>query len=170
MRNDIQVNIYNVDPKPDYSSELYDALRSHLNVRIRSFVAGEPFIEYVHTHGVSCRQIHVAVVAFQHTSAVEYVMNGLEILEFLRRVAPSVRVIMVGSQEDLEFGVQASKNGAAGVVMYTQCTSLQLSSLVLRIVSPLRIAIRKRQVVAIIIQLLLSISIFGISLFYILYQ
>lgn len=170
MKNDIQVNIYIVDPRPDYSSELSHALSSHLDVKMRSFVAGEQFIEYVHTHGVQQRQIHIAVVAFQHTSAVEYVMNGLEILELLQRVAPSVRVIMVGNQEDLEFGAQARQSGAEAVVMYTQCTSLQLSSLVLRIVSPLRSAIRRKQFIAVTIQLLVSVTIFGVCLFYILYQ
>lgn len=167
MESDIQVNIYSVDPRPDYASELHDALRSHLNVRMRSFVAGEQFIEYVCTHGVPRGQIHIAVVAFQHTSAVEYVMNGLEILELLQRMAPSIKVIMVGTQEDLEFGAHARQSGAEAVVMYTQCTSLQLSALVLRIVGPLRASIRGRQFASVAVYLLLSVSIFSVCLYYV---
>lgn len=167
MKSDIQVNIYIVDSKPDYSDELGNALQSHLNVKLHRFMTGEQFLEYVHAHGVPIRQVHVAVVAFRHASAVDYVMNGLEVLEVVQRIAPSVRVVMVGEQEDLEFGAQARSNGAGAIVMYTQCTSLQLSALVLRIVSPLRKSIRKKQLTLVSLELLVSVAILSVCIFFI---
>ena len=164
MKRDVPVNIYIVDSISTYERGLYSTLSPYLNISVRRFLTGELFIEYMKEHGVPSRRVHIAIVAFQHVSALEYVMNGLEILEVAKRVSPRINVIMVGQQEDLEFGVQAHSAGAFGVVRYTQCTSLQLFVLILRIVGPLRKEIRVKQLVSIVLELAISVAILGVCL------
>ena len=76
MKRDVPVNIYIVDSISTYERELYSTLSPYLNISVRRFLTGELFIEYMKEHGVPSRRVHIAIVAFQHVSALEYVMNG----------------------------------------------------------------------------------------------
>ena len=155
---DVGVELHIVDTNPDYYLPLQHLLCESLNVRIHRFDSGEQYVEYLNAHTFLHRRIYMALVAYQFDSPDCNVMNGLEILDSISRLAPTVIPIMLAKDNELEFSTSAISSGAYAVIPRSSIMAMQIMGVILQKTSQQRIAIRKRQ-------LRIAIYAFAVGLF-----
>lgn len=104
--------IFVVDDDELYASMLRDFLARDPQNDVRAFNTGEDCVkELLHT------QPHVIVLDFFLNSVFKDALNGLQILEVIRKLNKDVHVIMLSSQERYGLALQTIQHGAERYVI-----------------------------------------------------
>lgn len=143
--HDVVTSVFLVDSEPGYMHLLGNRLRTQVHVQLQEFTSGEDLFGYLEHDDLSTNEIYIAVVGFHLASVFDNALNGLEVAETLQNAYPSVSVVMLAEEEELELTSAAVNRGAKVVVVRGEGVELQLASLVLRIQAKQRIAIRTQQ-------------------------
>lgn len=143
--HDVVTNVFLVDSEPGYMHLLGNRLRTQVHVQLQEFTSGEDLFDYLEHDDLSINEVYIAVVGFQLASVFDNALNGLEVAETLQNAYPSIAVVMLANEEELELTAAAVNRGAKSVVVRGEGVELQLASLVLRVQAGQRIAIRTQQ-------------------------
>ena len=110
---------------------------------------------------VASNQMHIALVAYQFMAQT---LNGLEVLESIRRASPHVMVVMLANENEVEYSALAIAEGAWAVVPRSSTMVIQITSVILRYSSTTRVAIRRLQLLKLLIALCVGVVLFCIIL------
>ena len=109
-------------------------------------------------------QMHIALVAYQFMAQTHMTLNGLEVLESIRRASPHVMVVMLANENEVEYSALAIAERAWAVVPRSSTMVIQITSVILRYSSTTRVAIRRLQLLKLLIALCVGIVLFCIIL------
>jgi hypothetical protein len=162
--NDILVNLYVVDSRPTYLTELMQTLSPSLRCRVVQYGGGEQLVSALPDMEFSPYQMHIALVAYQFMAQTHMTLNGLEVLESIRRASPHVMVVMLANGNEVEYSALAVAEGALAVVPRSSTMVIQITSVILRYTSTARVAIRRLQLLKLLIALCVGVVLFCIAL------
>lgn len=104
--------IFVVDDDEMYSSMLHDHLAKNADYDVRAFATGEDCVKaLLHV------KPDVIVLDFYLNSVYKDAMNGLQILDVIRKLDKDVHVIMLSSQERYGLALQTIQHGAVRYVI-----------------------------------------------------
>lgn len=162
--NDILVNLYVVDSRPTYLTELMQTLSPSLRCRVVQYGGGEQLVSALPDMEFSPYQMHIALVAYQFMAQTHMTLNGLEVLESIRRASPHVMVVMLANENEVEYSALAVAEGALAVVPRSSTMVIQITSVILRYTSTTRVTIRRLQLLRLLIALCVVVVLFCIIL------
>ena len=161
---DILVNLYVVDSSPTYLAELMQTLSPSLRCRVVQYGGGEQLVSSLPDMEFASNQMHIALVAYQFMAQTHMTLNGLEVLESIRRASPHVMVVMLANENEVEYSALAIAEGAWAVVPRSSTMVIQITSVILRYSSTMRVAIRRLQLLKLLIALCVGVVLFCIIL------
>jgi len=161
---DILVNLYVVDSSPTYLAELMQTLSPSLRCRVVQYGGGEQLVSSLPDMEFASNQMHIALVAYQFMAQTHMTLNGLEVLESIRRASPHVMVVMLANENEVEYSALAIAEGAWAVVPRLSTMVIQITSVILRYSSTTRVAIRRLQLLKLLIALCVGVVLFCIIL------
>lgn len=161
---DILVNLYVVDSSPTYLAELMQTLSPSLRCRVVQYGGGEQLVSSLPDMEFASNQMHIALVAYQFMAQTHMTLNGLEVLESIRRASPRVMVVMLANENEVEYSALAIAEGAWAVVPRSSTMVIQITSVILRYSSTTRVAIRRLQLLKLLIALCVGVVLFCIIL------
>ncbi len=161
---DILVNLYVVDSSPTYLAELMQTLSPSLRCRVVQYGGGEQLVSSLPDMEFASNQMHIALVAYQFMAQTHMTLNGLEVLESIRRALPHVMVVMLANENEVEYSALAIAEGAWAVVPRSSTMVIQITSVILRYSSTTRVAIRRLQLLKLLIALCVGVVLFCIIL------
>lgn len=161
---DIVLNLYVVDAtRHQYLPKLLETLQQHFNLRHTVFDTAELLLHAMEGFKPKRQEFHVAVVAYQPSRTTQNVMNGLDLLEGLRRANIELMPVMLAEAGELEFNASARGLGAMAVVTRGETLNHQLLSVLLRYTSGQRVKIVRRQLISNLTYFILLLVVFGLS-------
>jgi len=124
-----RIAIYIVDYSIEWSNTLYNGIECSEPFTIKKFSTGEEFINFLNGSKLSQRITHVALIGYTFYDAKnQTIMNGIEILESLKKVKPFVNAIMLANNDELEYGGYVKKLGAVAVVTKDESSLLRINN------------------------------------------
>lgn len=140
-----KIAIYIVDYSIEWSDILFKGLECSEPFYIKKFANGEEFINFLETEKLSKRITHVALIGYTfYDEKNQTLMNGIEILECLKKIKPFVNAIMLANEEEQEYGGYVKKLGAAAVINKDDSALLRINSQIALLYSKQALAQRKR--------------------------
>ena len=158
------MNLYVVDSNPTYLTELMQTLSPSLRCRVMQYGGGEQLVSELPDMEFPPNQMHIALVAYQFMAQTHMTLNGLEVLESIQRASPHVMVVMLANGNEVEYSVLAVAEGALAVVPRSSTMVIQITSVILRYTSTARVAIRRLQLLKLLIALCVGVVLFCIAL------
>jgi len=104
--------IFIVDDDPLHSAMLRDHLAQNEVYDLRTFNSGEDCVKaLLHTHP------HIIILDYSLNAVYKDALNGLQILDIIRKLDKHVHVIMLSSQERYGVALQTIQHGAERYVI-----------------------------------------------------
>ncbi len=140
-----KIAIYIVDYSIEWSDILYNGLECSEPFYIKKFANGEEFINYLKTEKLSKRITHVALIGYTfYDEKNQALMNGIEILESLKKIKPFVNAIMLANEDEQEYGGYVKKLGAVAVINKDDSALLRINNHIALLFSKQALAQRKK--------------------------
>ena len=158
------MNLYVVDSNPTYLTELMQTLSPSFRCRVMQYGGGEQLVSELPDMEFPPNQMHIALVAYQFMAQTHMTLNGLEVLESIQRASPHVMVVMLANGNEVEYSALAVAEGALAVVPRSSTMVIQITSVILRYTSTARVAIRRLQLLKLLIALCVGVVLFCIAL------
>ncbi|HPD96460.1 MAG: response regulator [Bacteroidales bacterium] len=163
-----KVNVYVVEYSPEYLKLLESNFKLPLKVNFRSFVTGEKFINFITESKEWKHRLSVAFIGYNFFD--EYnrtLMNGLEVLESVKKIAPSVEVVMMSNPNEVEYGGYIKKMGAYDYVLKDENLVDRAKNFVLMLSGNYAIRVYKKNVKVLLILWIISFAILLAAILYI---
>ncbi|MDI3526632.1 MAG: hypothetical protein PWR03_815 [Tenuifilum sp.] len=111
------VVIYIVDYSLEWSELLENGIDCGELVEIKKFSTGEDFIKYITNARINKRKTHIVLLGYSfYDEKNQTLMNGIEILEAIKRFKPFFKVIMLANEDEQEYGGYVKKIGVEAIV------------------------------------------------------
>ncbi len=140
-----RIALYIVDNSIKWSNALASGIDLDESVVTKSFFTGEEFIEYVRKTRFRHRVTHVALIGYTFYDEKNYnLMNGIEVLESLKKIKPYIEVIMLASDGEQEYGGYVKKMGAITFINKDDNALLKINNYLRILNSRKRLALYKK--------------------------
>lgn len=124
-----KIAIYIVDYSIEWSDTLYQGIECTEPFYIKKFSNGEDFINFINTTKLSKRITHVALIGYTfYDEKNKTLMNGIEILESLKKIKPFVNAIMLANEDEQEYGGFVKKLGTVAVINKDDSALLRINN------------------------------------------
>lgn len=168
-KNEVEVLV--VDDDKTYNNALVNYLRTHLGKTaiIKSFQTGEQCIDFIDGKN------QIIVLDYFLNSRFYDAMNGISVLDIIKKKNPNTEVIILSGQDKLEIAVSAMRHGAHNYIVKGESAFPQIFNSVRHVIHNYsrdkelkqyrRIAIATVASVAIIIGITIALQVFVPQIF-----
>jgi len=140
-----RIAIYIVDYSIEWSDALYKGIECTEPFFIKKFSNGEDFINFIRSTRLSKRITHVALIGYTfYDEKNQTLMNGIEILESLKKVKPFVNAIILANDDEQEYGGYVKKLGAVAVINKDESALMRINNHISMLYSKQALAQRKK--------------------------
>ena len=140
-----KIAIYIVDYSIEWSDILFNGIECLEPFHIKKFANGDEFINFLRTKKLSKRITHVALIGFTfYDEKNQTLMNGIEILESLKKIKPFIYAIMLANEDEQEYGGYVKKLGAVAVINKDDCALLRINNHIALLFSKQALAQQKK--------------------------
>lgn len=140
-----KIAIYIVDYSIEWSDILFNGIECSEPFYIKKFANGEEFINFLKNEKLSKRITHVALIGYTfYDEKNQTLMNGIEILESLKKIKPFVNAIMLANEDEQEYGGYVKKLGAVAVINKDDSALLRINNHIALLFSKQALAQRKK--------------------------
>lgn len=140
-----RIAIYIVDYSIEWSEILYKGIECSVPFYVIKFSSGEEFINFIKTTRLSKRVAHVALIGYTfYDEKNQTLMNGIEILESLKKVKPYINAMMLANEDEMEYGGYVKKLGAVAVIVKDDSALLRINNHISFLFSKQALAQRKK--------------------------
>lgn len=124
MINDIKINLFLVDDDALFLKALEIEFQQHTDFNIQTFTTGELCIK-------SLSQLpDVIILDYQLNSIVKNAMNGIEILDRIKKYNPAIPVVMLSSQYKIGVAVDCMNHNAFDYAVKCETGFLRLQKII----------------------------------------
>ncbi|HPX05104.1 MAG TPA: response regulator [Tenuifilaceae bacterium] len=140
-----EIYVFLVDQSPEYLSSLKKSIEHPERYIISTYTSGERFIKDLTSMKFAPNDICVAFLGYQFFGDMDHaLMNGIEILESIKVINPSIEVIMLTGNDEGSYGAFARKSGAFTVIPKNDNVFMRSNNLIMKVISEKRLAQSKR--------------------------
>ncbi|MES2590560.1 MAG: response regulator [Bacteroidota bacterium] len=124
------------------------------SVAIKTFQTGEACLQQMKL------KPDIVILDYYLNSTVPYAWNGLTILKQLKKINPTVKVIMLSSQDSLDVAVKCIDNGSFDYISKSESAFVKINNVLTNILRDIKTnsrSIKPYQVVSMIIIIILAV-------------
>lgn len=127
-----RLKIYIVEYSPECVENLLQNLELPERARIAIFDSGEKFIRHISRRKRLSNKFSIAFIGYNFfNDKNQTLMNGLEILESVKKIAPDIEVVMLADESEKEYGGYVRQMGAYTFILKDDNLPLRANNIVL---------------------------------------
>lgn len=127
-----KIAVYIVDYSIEWTNTLLSGIDVDEPIIKKSFSSGEQFIDFLNKSKLNKRQTHIALIGYTFFDEKNNtLMNGMEILESMKKIKPFINAVMLASQDEQEYGGYVKKMGALAVISKDENTIMRVNNQIL---------------------------------------
>ncbi len=127
-----KIAVYIVDYSIEWTNTLLNGIDVDEPVIKKSFSNGEQFIDFLNKTKLNKRLTHIALIGYTfYDEKNNTLMNGMEILESMKKIKPHINAIMLANHDEQEYGGYVKKMGAVAVISKDENTIMRVNNQIL---------------------------------------
>jgi two-component system, OmpR family, response regulator len=118
MKNSDHINLFIVEDNHVFAMALkanVETTFKNKTINIHSFESGEACIERL-----KVKQPHVVILDYNLDSKNDNAMNGIQVLDRVKKINPDIHVVMLTSNDHIDIALKSFNHGASDYVVKTE--------------------------------------------------
>lgn len=137
--------VFVVEFNQEYTQKLIDGIECTGRTSIMSFPLGEKFIDHIIKQKIRRNDLLVVFLGYNFFDDYNHaLMNGIEILESVKKINPQVEVVMMANEDEKEYGAHVMKLGAFGFFPKDDSMVIRANNILLHLCGNRNLRAKKR--------------------------